>query len=59
VKAPYDGIIIGHATLPVVNQGDAIIHLAKVRAFDDAEVHIDAISEAVLNNPMLDEDEVI
>ncbi len=59
VKAPFDGIIIGHATLPVVNQGDAIIHLAKVRAFDDAEVHIDAISEAVLNNPMLDEDEVI
>ena len=59
VKAPHDGIIIGHATIPVVNQGDAIIHLAQVRAFDDAEVHIEAISEAVLNNPMLDEDEVI
>jgi uncharacterized protein len=59
VLAPYDGIIIGHATLPVVNQGDAIIHLAQVRAFDDAEIHIEAISEAVLNNPMLDEDEVI
>jgi uncharacterized protein len=59
VKAPFDGIIIGHATLPVVNQGDAIIHLAQVRAFDDAEEHIEAISEAVLNNPMLDEDEVI
>jgi uncharacterized protein len=59
VKAPCDGIIIGHATLPIVNQGDAILHLAEVHTFSGAEQDIDAISEAVLNNPMLDEDEVI
>ncbi len=29
VVAPVDGIIISHATNPLVNQGDAVIHIAK------------------------------
>jgi predicted deacylase len=28
VKAPFQGIVIGHIQNPLVNQGDAIIHLA-------------------------------
>jgi uncharacterized protein len=59
VIAPSDGIIIGHATLPIVNQGDAILHIAEVRVFQDVEEHIDAISDAVMGNRLLDEDEVI
>jgi len=59
VRAPIDGIIIGHANLPVVNQGDAILHLAEVLRFDDAEQRVDQITEALLNDPLLDEDEVI
>ncbi|NJM51582.1 MAG: succinylglutamate desuccinylase/aspartoacylase family protein [Sphingomonadales bacterium] len=57
--APADGIIIGHATLPIVNQGDAILHIAEVRIFAYVEERMDAINDAVLSNAMLDEDEVI
>ena len=59
VTAPADGIIIGHASLPLVNQGDAILHLAEVRIFADVEERMDAINDAVLGNAMLDEDELI
>ncbi len=59
VIAPSDGIIIGHATLPIVNQGDAILHIAEVRVFRNVEERMDAISDAVMGNRMLDEDEVI
>ena len=27
IKAPKDGIIIGHSNAPVINQGDALFHL--------------------------------
>lgn len=59
VISPCDGIIIGHATLPVVNQGDAILHIAEVQRFANVEHRIDAISESLMENPMLDEDEVL
>ncbi|SIO11186.1 hypothetical protein SAMN05443662_1503 [Sulfurivirga caldicuralii] len=47
--APYDGVIIGTATLPLVNEGEAIIHIgcieaaqaatlaSELNAFDDQE----------------------
>ncbi|QDU61780.1 aspartoacylase [Planctomycetes bacterium Pan216] len=28
--APFDGIVIGHTNNPLVNQGDALIHLARI-----------------------------
>jgi uncharacterized protein len=59
VIAPCNGIIIGHATLPIVNQGDAIFHIAEVHRFANVEERIDAISDSLMENPMLDEDEVI
>ena len=59
IIAPIDGIVIGHAVLPVVNQGDAMVHIAEVRRFDDVGERIDAITEQLLNDPLLDEDEVI
>lgn len=31
LKAPRDGMIIGHTQHPLVNQGDAIVHLADIR----------------------------
>ncbi len=59
VIAPCDGIIIGHATLPVVNQGDAILHIAEVQRFANVEQRIEAINDSLMENPMLDEDEVL
>jgi len=30
VKAPANGILVGHNNMPVVNQGDALIHLGRI-----------------------------
>ncbi len=64
--SPIDGIIIGHATLPVVNQGDALFHIAAVAQLEHAGERIETITEAILVSqpegpaqPLLDEDEVI
>ncbi|MEP0949430.1 succinylglutamate desuccinylase/aspartoacylase family protein [Nodosilinea sp. FACHB-141] len=32
VRSPMDGIVIGHGQNPLVNQGDALVHVASVRA---------------------------
>ena len=64
--SPIDGIVIGHATLPVVNQGDALFHVAEVAHLDLAGHRIGSITEAIRASepegpaqPLLDEDEVI
>jgi hypothetical protein len=64
--SPLDGIIIGHATLPVVNQGDALFHIAQVANLDHAGERIGSITEAILASEppgpaeeLLDENEVI
>ncbi|WP_373486570.1 succinylglutamate desuccinylase/aspartoacylase family protein [Blastomonas sp.] len=59
VRAPIDGIIIGHAVLPVVNQGDALVHIAEVMRFGDVEERVDQITEQLLSDRLLDEDELI
>lgn len=35
VKAPFDGLIIGHTNNPLVNQGDAVVHLATTASDSD------------------------
>ena len=57
--SPCDGIIIGHANLPVVNQGDALLHIAEVEQYDSADEAIAAISHSLMNDALLDEDEVV
>ncbi|GMM93008.1 succinylglutamate desuccinylase/aspartoacylase family protein [Qipengyuania sp. MTN3-11] len=64
--ASVDGIIIGHATLPVVNQGDAVFHIAQLEHPERAGDRIDTITEAIMASepagtaqPMMDEDEVL
>lgn len=59
VRSPIDGIIIGHATLPIVNQGDALIHVAEVKRFDTVADRVDEITDTILSDVMLDEDEVL
>ena len=66
VIAPIDGIIIGTSTLPVVNQGDALFHIAEIANLERAGEQIESITEAILASeppgpakPMLDEDEVL
>ncbi len=64
--SPVDGVVIGHATLPVVNQGDAMFHIAEVEtrenAGKDARSIVDAIAVSEPPHPpttLLDEDEVL
>ena len=45
--SPTNGVIIGHATLPIVNQGDALFHVAEVEALDHAGERADSIVEAL------------
>ena len=64
--SPLAGVIIGHATLPVVNQGDALFHIAAVDTLDKVGDEAGSIVEAIaVSDPpfpaliQLDEDEVI
>jgi hypothetical protein len=64
--SPLDGIIIGHATLPVVHQGDALFHIAAIAHPERVGARIESITEAILASEpegsaekLLDEDEVV
>ncbi|MEZ5708029.1 MAG: succinylglutamate desuccinylase/aspartoacylase family protein [Blastomonas sp.] len=59
IRSPIEGLIIGHATLPVVNQGDAMFHIAELFHFASAEERIDQLTENLLSDRLLDEDELI
>jgi predicted deacylase len=59
VKAPFEGIIVGRAVMPVVNEGDAIFHLARVQSFKKAEGIMDGHFAQLADDPMFDEDEII
>jgi len=59
ITAPFDGIIVGRAVLPVVNEGDAIFHVARVRSVKKAENAMDDHSSQLADDPMFDEDEII
>ncbi len=59
VLAPIAGLIIGRTTMPVVNQGDALFHIAEVRREDDAEQIAGDVAEEAGANVIFDEDEII
>lgn len=59
IIAPSGGIIIGRTVLPVVNEGDAIFHLAAVKSNDTAEAAVDNLTSQLEDDPLFDEDEII
>lgn len=59
VRTPIGGLIIGRTNLPVVNQGDALIHVAEVEVPGTAHRRLNAIEEAALSDPLFDEDEIV
>ncbi|MHA6287237.1 succinylglutamate desuccinylase/aspartoacylase family protein [Maricaulis sp. CAU 1757] len=58
VKAPAAGLIVGRTVLPIVNEGDAIFHIAEImkRRNEEPLAHI---TEALGRDPLFDEDEII
>jgi len=59
VIAEESGLLIGRANLPVVNEGDAVFHVARIKHTIDAELTIDALANYLDEDPLFDEDEII
>lgn len=59
IAAPFGGIIIGRSVLPVVNEGDAVFHLAALKSNDYAEAAIGDLATQLEEDPLFDEDEII
>jgi predicted deacylase len=53
------GLLIGRTNLPVVNEGDAVFHIARISQAIDAESTIDALASHLDEHPLFDEDEII
>lgn len=45
--APYEGIVIGKTNLPLVNEGEALFHIAAVQRPATAQVHIEEFQQVL------------
>ncbi len=59
MTATRDGLIIGRSNLPVVNQGDALIHIAELSKAASKGAGLKAIEEGFEGDPLFDEDEIL
>jgi predicted deacylase len=59
VVADEPGLLVGRAILPIVNEGDAIYHVARVSKDSDPETTIDTMTSTLEGHPLFDEDEII
>ncbi|HVY43949.1 MAG TPA: succinylglutamate desuccinylase/aspartoacylase family protein [Hyphomicrobiaceae bacterium] len=60
IRSPRRGIIIGSTTLPIVNMGDALFHVAWSEEHDRAKPGRDAARDRdPASDPVMDEDEII
>ncbi len=59
VLAPIGGIIIGRAVMPIVNEGDALFHIAQTASAADAEDRMEVLRSDLEGDPIFDEDEII
>lgn len=59
ICAEEAGLIIGRTNLPIVNEGDALFHIAEVKATASVDQAIEMLTEQVIGDPMFDEDEII
>jgi predicted deacylase len=58
LESAYAGVIIGRTNLPVVNEGDALFHIASTTSLDPDET-IEALVSQLTADPLFDEDEII
>jgi len=54
-----EGLIIGRTNHPIVNQGDALFHIASIKRPSEVQERMDAIETHLQSDPLLDEDEII
>ena len=48
--SPFDGIIIGKSQIPLVQEGDAVFHIARSSNLDRAEEHIEYFQEDAIDS---------
>jgi len=58
VRCQTGGIIVGRTNLPIVNEGDALFHIAVTKANDPGQA-IESLEDQLGADPMFDEDEII
>ena len=59
VHARNGGIVIGRATMPVVNAGDALFHIARIEDETAAAEAVEGMEERLDEDPFYDDDEII
>ena len=59
VKACMNGIVIGRANIPAVNQGDALFHIARVEDPSSLGAHYESLGRDLETERLLDEDEIL
>jgi len=59
ITARAAGIIIGRTNVPVVNQGDALFHVAKVFNAEKAGNRVDALEQELDEDPLFDDDGLV
>ncbi len=53
------GIIVGRTNLPIINEGDALFHIASLPDAAKAEAAVGVLAEQLEAQPLFDEDEII
>lgn len=53
------GVIVGRTNLPVVNQGDALFHIARISAADQVEDHVEQVEQELENDPLFDDSAIV
>ncbi len=59
IFAEEPGLLIGRTNLPVVNEGDGLFHIARLRSRGDADAALDSLTAQLEAAPLFDEDEII
>jgi predicted deacylase len=54
-----NGIIVGRSNMPVVNEGDALFHVAETPKVWHAEAAMEGVAAQMEAAPLFDEDEII
>ncbi|EKE43918.1 hypothetical protein OCGS_1899 [Oceaniovalibus guishaninsula JLT2003] len=57
IAAPGPGIVLGRAMMPVVNEGDAVYHIAATQV--DPAPRLERLAADLEADPMFDEDEIL
>lgn len=59
IVAEDDGIVIGRTNLPIVNRGDALYHVARMKDPETSRARVQRIGGDLAQAPLFDEDEII